>query len=53
MTFLKWTAIILVAGYVVGLVLLFVKQRTMLFPIRPLSAQRRSLRDFQKPKSAS
>ena len=33
MTFLKWTAIILVAGYVVGLVLLFVKQRTILFPI--------------------
>ncbi|MBR0792260.1 alpha/beta hydrolase [Bradyrhizobium manausense] len=33
MTFLKWTAIILVAGYVAGLVLLFVKQRTMLFPI--------------------
>ena len=33
MTFLKWTAIILVAGYVAGLVLLFVKQRTILFPI--------------------
>src|SRR6266567_4400010 len=33
MTFLKWTAIILAAGYVTGLVLLFVKQRAMLFPI--------------------
>jgi fermentation-respiration switch protein FrsA (DUF1100 family) len=33
MTFLKWTAIILVAGYCAGLVLLFAKQRSMLFPI--------------------
>lgn len=33
MTFLKWTAIILVAGYVAGLVLLFAKQRSFLFPI--------------------
>jgi fermentation-respiration switch protein FrsA (DUF1100 family) len=36
MTFLKWTAIILAAGYVVGLVLLFVKQRSLLFPIPPV-----------------
>ncbi|WFU71742.1 alpha/beta hydrolase [Bradyrhizobium sp. CB2312] len=33
MTFLKWAAIILAAGYCAGLVLLFVKQRAMLFPI--------------------
>lgn len=33
MQFLKWTAIVLVAGYVAGLVLLFVKQRAFLFPI--------------------
>jgi len=33
MTFLKWTAIILAAGYCAGLVLLFAKQRAMLFPI--------------------
>jgi len=33
MTFLKWIAIILAAGYVAGLVLLFAKQRSMLFPI--------------------
>ncbi|HEV2157893.1 alpha/beta hydrolase [Bradyrhizobium sp.] len=33
MTFLKWAAIIIVAGYAAGLVLLFVKQREMLFPI--------------------
>lgn len=33
MTFLKWIAIILAAGYLAGLVLLFVKQRAMLFPI--------------------
>ncbi|MBW7963762.1 alpha/beta hydrolase [Bradyrhizobium sp. BR 10261] len=33
MTFLKWVAIILAAGYCAGLVLLFVKQRSMLFPI--------------------
>jgi fermentation-respiration switch protein FrsA (DUF1100 family) len=33
MTFLKWTAIVLVAGYLAGLVLLFAKQRSMLFPI--------------------
>lgn len=33
MTFLKWIAIILAAGYFAGLFLLFVKQRAMLFPI--------------------
>ena len=33
MTFLKWIAIILAAGYCAGLVLLFVKQRSLLFPI--------------------
>lgn len=33
MTFLKWIAIVVAAGYLGGLVLLFVKQRTMLFPI--------------------
>lgn len=33
MTVLKWIAIILAGGYVAGLVLLFAKQRTMLFPI--------------------
>ncbi|MBR0723132.1 alpha/beta hydrolase [Bradyrhizobium manausense] len=33
MTLLKWIAIILAAGYCAGLVLLFAKQRTMLFPI--------------------
>ncbi|MGT2435726.1 alpha/beta hydrolase [Bradyrhizobium betae] len=33
MTFLKWTAIVVAAGYLAGLVLLFVKQRAMLFPI--------------------
>jgi hypothetical protein len=33
MTFLKWIAIVVAAGYLAGLVLLFVKQRAMLFPI--------------------
>ena len=33
MTFLKWIAIILAAGYLAGLALLYVKQRDMLFPI--------------------
>ena len=33
MTFLKWTAIVVAASYLAGLVLLFVKQRAMLFPI--------------------
>ena len=33
MTFLKWIAIILAAGYCAGLILLFAKQRSMLFPI--------------------
>jgi fermentation-respiration switch protein FrsA (DUF1100 family) len=33
MTFLKWIAIVVAAGYCAGLVLLFVKQRTMLFPV--------------------
>jgi fermentation-respiration switch protein FrsA (DUF1100 family) len=33
MIFLKWTAIVLAAGYFAGLVLLYVKQRDMLFPI--------------------
>ncbi|MGY3237880.1 fermentation-respiration switch protein FrsA (DUF1100 family) [Bradyrhizobium sp. USDA 4448] len=33
MTVLKWIAIIVVAGYLAGLMLLFVKQRTMLFPL--------------------
>jgi fermentation-respiration switch protein FrsA (DUF1100 family) len=33
MIFLKWIAIIVAAGYLAGLVLLFVKQRAMLFPI--------------------
>ncbi|MBR0775659.1 alpha/beta hydrolase [Bradyrhizobium diazoefficiens] len=33
MTFLKWIAIILAGSYCAGLVLLFAKQRSMLFPI--------------------
>jgi len=33
MTFLKWIAFILAAGYAAGLILLFAKQRTILFPI--------------------
>ncbi|SFH88471.1 alpha/beta hydrolase [Bradyrhizobium sp. Gha] len=33
MTFLKWFAAIVAAGYCAGLALLFVKQRSMLFPI--------------------
>lgn len=33
MTFLKWIAIILAAGYLAGLMLLYVRQRDMLFPI--------------------
>lgn len=33
MTFLKWIAIVAAAGYCAALVLLFVKQRAMLFPI--------------------
>jgi fermentation-respiration switch protein FrsA (DUF1100 family) len=33
MTFLKWIAIVVAAGYLAGLVLLYVKQRDMLFPI--------------------
>ncbi|GGI20067.1 alpha/beta hydrolase [Bradyrhizobium guangdongense] len=33
MTILKWIAIILAAGYCAGLVLLFAKQRSLLFPI--------------------
>lgn len=33
MTFLKWIAIVLGAGYLAGLALLYVKQRDMLFPI--------------------
>ncbi|TPQ41737.1 alpha/beta hydrolase [Bradyrhizobium guangdongense] len=33
MTVMKWIAIILAAGYLAGLLLLYVKQRAMLFPI--------------------
>lgn len=33
MTFVKWIALVLVAGYLAGLALLYVKQRGMLFPI--------------------
>lgn len=33
MMFVKWIAIVLVAGYLAGLALLYVKQRGMLFPI--------------------
>ncbi|MCP3385657.1 MULTISPECIES: alpha/beta hydrolase [unclassified Bradyrhizobium] len=33
MTVLKWIAIVVAAGYLAGLVLLYVKQRDMLFPI--------------------
>jgi uncharacterized protein len=36
MTFLKWTAIVLVIGYLAGLVVLYIKQRDMLFPIPPV-----------------
>ena len=36
MTFLKWIAIILAAGYLAGLVVLYVKQGEMLFPIPPV-----------------
>ncbi|WP_314960245.1 alpha/beta hydrolase [Bradyrhizobium cosmicum] len=33
MTFLKWIAIVLASGYLAGLLLLYAKQRDMLFPI--------------------
>ncbi|MCG2670788.1 alpha/beta hydrolase [Bradyrhizobium sp. GCM10023182] len=33
MTFLKWIAIVAAAGYLAGLAVLYVKQRSMLFPI--------------------
>ena len=33
MTVLKWIAIVVAAGYLAGLILLFAKQRSMLFPI--------------------
>lgn len=33
MTIVKWTAIILAAGYLAGLVLLYLKQRDLLFPV--------------------
>lgn len=33
MSIVKWIAIILAAGYLAGLLLLYVKQRAMLFPI--------------------
>ena len=36
MTFLKWIAILLVTGYLAGLVVLYLKQRDMLFPIPPV-----------------
>jgi uncharacterized protein len=36
MTFLKWIAIVLVIGYLAGLVVLYIKQRDMLFPIPPV-----------------
>ncbi|MBR0825199.1 alpha/beta hydrolase [Bradyrhizobium manausense] len=36
MTVLKWIAIILAAGYLAGLALLYFKQREMLFPIPPV-----------------
>jgi uncharacterized protein len=36
MTFLKWIAILLVTGYFAGLVVLYLKQRDMLFPIPPV-----------------
>jgi fermentation-respiration switch protein FrsA (DUF1100 family) len=39
MIFLKWTAIVLAAGYLAGLVLLYVKQRDMLFPIPTVERQ--------------
>ncbi|GLR87805.1 alpha/beta hydrolase [Bradyrhizobium iriomotense] len=36
MTFLKWIAIVVAAGYLAGLVVLYVRQRDMLFPIPPV-----------------
>jgi fermentation-respiration switch protein FrsA (DUF1100 family) len=33
MTVLKWIAIVVAAGYLAGLILLFAKQRSMLFPV--------------------
>src|SRR5690349_4544761 len=36
MTILKWTAIVLAAGYLAGLVVLYLKQGEMLFPIPPV-----------------
>ncbi len=36
MTILKWIVIVLAAGYLAGLVLLYAKQRDMLFPIPPV-----------------
>jgi uncharacterized protein len=36
MTFLKWIAIVIATGYLAGLVVLYVRQRDMLFPIPPV-----------------
>jgi uncharacterized protein len=36
MIFLKWIAIVLLIGYLAGLVVLYAKQRDMLFPIPPV-----------------
>lgn len=36
MTIVKWTAILLVAAYLAGLLVLYVRQREMLFPIPPV-----------------
>lgn len=36
MTFIKWTAILLATVYLAGLVVLYVRQREMLFPIPPV-----------------
>ncbi len=36
MTILKWLLVVVAAGYVGGLALLYVKQRSMLFPIPPV-----------------
>ena len=36
MTIVKWTAIVLVTVYCVGLLVLYARQREMLFPIPPV-----------------
>ena len=53
MTIIKWIAILLVTVYCAGLLVLYLRQREMLFPIPPVGRTRAGTQASLRQKSTS